>query len=107
MHSVSFELLRSLEKLSTQKLGNFMLFNLLYGVMRKEEIRRPLKFSNNLINKVNPLKIKTPYLAPVDEHYTYTLVLDLDETLVHFFYVNLAIYLDTFRRHILLKTICS
>lgn len=29
-----------------------------------------------------------PYLPAIDNKYNYTLVLDLDETLVHFFYVN-------------------
>jgi hypothetical protein len=30
----------------------------------------------------------TPYLPGIESKYIYTLVLDLDETLVHFFYVR-------------------
>lgn len=91
VHSVSFELIRSLDKLSTQKIGNFMIFNFLYGIMKKEEIRRPQKLNNNynMHLKGQLLKIKTPYLPPSDDHNGYTLILDLDETLVHFFYVHI------------------
>lgn len=106
VHSISFELIRSLDKLSIQKLGNFMLFNLLYGIMRKEESRRPQKISNNykLLGKLQPLKIMTPYLPVLEDYNIYTLVLDLDETLIHFFYVIKNYYVDTLRGYFLHQT---
>ena len=92
INSVSMEVIRSIDKFSTQKLANFMLNNLLYGVLRKEENRRPQKIINTgfLFGKNNVQhKVKTPYLPQLQDDSTYTLVLDLDETLVHFFYVYL------------------
>ena len=32
-----------------------------------------------------------PFLPPIDPKYVYTLVLDLDEPLVHYFYVSLIL----------------
>ncbi len=58
--------------------------------MRKEEIRRPQKLTNNSLNKnKNNIfhKIKVPFLPSPEDDDSYTLVLDLDETLIHFFYV--------------------
>jgi hypothetical protein len=59
--------------------------------MRKEEIRRPQKLTNNPLNpnKNNIFqKIKVPFLPSPEDDDSYTLVLDLDETLIHFFYVR-------------------
>jgi len=89
VHNMCFELIRDIDKFSTQKLGYYMLNNLLYGILRKEEIAKPLKnnkLNNLLANKSLSNKVKKPFLPPNDNNSPYTLVLDLDETLVHFFY---------------------
>jgi len=46
---------------------------------------------NGLSNLFNLPQISPPYLPPIDSNrYKFTLVLDLDETLVHFFYTPSA-----------------
>lgn len=35
-----------------------------------------------------------PFLPAIDPKYVYTLVLDLDETLVHYFYVRIKLIVD-------------
>lgn len=35
--------------------------------------------------------VEAPYLKPIDSNNKYTLVLDLDETLVHYFEVNIPV----------------
>ncbi len=102
------ELVRSFDKLSTQKIGNIIMNNLIYGIMRKEEIRRPQKLAKNPLNpnKNNIFhKIKVPFLPSPEDDDSYTLVLDLDETLIHFFYVNnLYNIIDPFWRDLFHQT---
>jgi hypothetical protein len=38
----------------------------------------------------NSITAKPPYLPPIDKKYLFTLILDLDETLVH--YVEVILY---------------
>ena len=44
--------------------------------------------SINIYNNRNKINKSVPYLPPIDDKYKYTLVLDLDETLIHFLYKN-------------------
>ena len=43
---------------------------------------------NNLNNNRNKINSTVPYLPPIDNKYKFTLVLDMDETLIHFLYKN-------------------
>jgi hypothetical protein len=67
--------------------------------------------NNSSVNKTQNVQtknknIKEPYLPPIDDKYSYTLVLDLDETLVHYIeeqnsaYVQVRPYVEDFLREV-------
>ena len=59
---------------------------ILYSILDKHvNSFNPINNSNNNRNKINK---SVPYLPPMDSKYKYTLVLDMDETLIHFLYKN-------------------
>ena len=59
---------------------------ILYSILDKHiNSFNPINNSNNNRNKINKT---VPYLPPMDNKYKYTLVLDMDETLIHFLYKN-------------------
>ena len=41
-------------------------------------------------SRFNPVNATIPFLPPISKEYKYTLVLDMDETLVHFFFTHLS-----------------
>ena len=57
---------------------------ILYSIL-DININNPLNNSFSNRNKINQ---SVPYLPPIDDKYKYTLVLDMDETLIHFLYKN-------------------
>ena len=56
---------------------------ILYSILDKNNI----KLDNNKYDKIK-INDSVPYLPPIDNKYKYTLVLDMDETLIHFVYKN-------------------
>ena len=101
IHNIVYDLTRNFDKLSINKLIILLVDNILFGYLiqnlqptvltNKQLLFSPSSF-NFLFQSPSP-----PFLSPLQEG-TYTLVLDLDETLVHFFYVISYLFLDTIRR---------
>lgn len=56
---------------------------ILYSLLDKNNI----SLDNNIYDKIK-INDSVPYLPPIDNKYKYTLVLDMDETLIHFVYKN-------------------
>ena len=59
---------------------------ILYSIL-DINVNHPL--NNSYVNR-NKINKSVPYLPPIDDKYKYTLVLDMDETLIHFLYKNKA-----------------
>jgi len=56
---------------------------ILYSILDKNNIN----LDNNKYDRIK-INDSVPYLPPIDNKYKYTLVLDMDETLIHFVYRN-------------------
>jgi CTD small phosphatase-like protein 2 len=59
---------------------------ILYSIL-DINVNQPI--NNSYVNR-NKINKSVPYLPPIDDKYKYTLVLDMDETLIHFLYKNKA-----------------
>lgn len=89
------ELIKQIDKNSLQKLTTIITECILYGYIKKEVIyqlnKGILVKVNQIDHSMNPYyfpQVQVPFLPPLNENSKqYTLALDLDETLVHFFYV--------------------
>jgi hypothetical protein len=57
-------------------IGNLLVHGLIYSILYKDNYRR--------ISRDSKCQTFDPFLPPMDKKYQYTLVLDLDETLVHY-----------------------
>ena len=82
-----------LDSVDTKKLTFLINNNIFYGELKSLSKHKKLfKINNNNINiNVNQsfLNIETPYLPPLDYgNYKYSLVVDLDETLIYSFILN-------------------
>ena len=74
--------IKSIKKSKISETLNELLQNLLQKTINKNNtIENNLNINNENIEEEKP---KIPYLDPINEKYKYTLVLDLDETLVHY-----------------------
>jgi len=96
IHTICFEIFRALDNTNLISIINLVTQNILYYIIHAEsQIREKLSnpaskqvtlnsvmLGMNIGTNVNP-----PFIPEVEED-VYTLVLDLDETLVHFFYVR-------------------
>lgn len=98
IHSICFDLLRNLDKYSIIELASLTLNNILYSIIYSNDDKNKQVNTSTSIKQIifslpnfgfgmlNGPPLNTPFLPLIDSKYTYTLVLDLDETLVHFFY---------------------
>jgi hypothetical protein len=82
-HNVTFELLKDIEKLSINNIAEIILGNVLYCHLENMPSRIRRRGKDEMRDDLN-----LSFLPPIDKKYIYTLVLDLDETLVHYFYVK-------------------
>ena len=78
------QLLISIERKNLKQYSNIILNTILFGEL--EVNRNKLLTRQMLINSINNIP---PYLPPIDSKYKYTLVLDMDETLIHFFFTHI------------------
>ena len=62
---------------------------ILYSLLDKN-VNNNIIYSDN--NDKYKIKDSAPYLPSIDHNYKYTLVLDMDETLIHFLYQNKLYY---------------
>ena len=78
------QLIISIERKNLSQFSNIILKTLLFGeleINKNKLLTRP-----QLINSINNI---SPFLPPIDSKYKYTLVLDMDETLIHFFFTHI------------------
>ena len=93
IHSICYEFFRLLETYSPFQIANLIINHVLFFLItevpksQSSITNKTLSFNPNNILSLYGFNgnIPTPFLPSCDEN-TYTLVLDLDETLVHFFY---------------------
>ena len=101
INNIISDLIRNLDKVSINQLVTLIVDNILYGFLILHLQSTVLSNKQLMINppSYNSL-FQTPSIPflPTLQEASYTLVLDLDETLVHFFYVTNDLFLDTFRR---------
>lgn len=93
-HTVLFDILKGFENRSINEVANIFLNCVLFCILNKS-LNILKNEENSDINNNNNYYV-LPYLPPIDNYYQYTLVLDLDETLIHYFYVSIIIiYLNS------------
>ena len=100
------QMLHSIERKTLNKFINIFLNVILFGELdiNREKMQKNLDFQNkiNIRSKIkknpniyegsalfNNISDNAPYLPAINGKYKYTLVLDMDETLVHFFFTEL------------------
>ena len=97
IHSIFFDIFRLIDTYKVEDIANIIINGILFYIMHsnileKNNITAPKIITYGVTNNLSALGfINTPSpflpkLTPEKENNTYTLVLDLDETLVHFFY---------------------
>lgn len=79
------QMLNSIDRKPINIFAKIILSTILYGEldMNKNAMLAVTNRSNNINTTI-------PYLPPISKEYKYTLVLDMDETLVHFFFTHLS-----------------
>ena len=93
IHTICYEFFRLLDNYSVFQIANLIINHVLFFLITESPksqtsiTNKTLSFNPNNILSLYGFNgnIPTPFLPSCDEN-TYTLVLDLDETLVHFFY---------------------
>ena len=93
------QLLFSLDRKTLNQFGTIVLNTLLFGELDvnknlsnknssasnlNKEVSN-VQMGSSIINRINDFP---PYLPPINQKYKYTLVLDMDETLIHYFFTN-------------------
>ena len=91
------QLLFSFDIKSLYQFIDLFLYTILYGELKlnkknifQTNINKNINFNTNGSSIKNKINDSPPYLPPISPKYKYTLVLDVDETLIHFFftYIN-------------------
>ena len=97
IHNIFFDIFRLIDTYKVEDISNIIINNVLYFILKNSQSEKK-NYATKLISftpGTNPLtalgfiNVPSPFLKklpPEIESSTYTLVLDLDETLVHFFY---------------------
>ena len=82
------QLLFSIDRKTLNQFGNIALNTLLYGELAAN---RNKNTQNCMPTSIVDNKIKdfAPFLPPINPKYKYTLVLDMDETLIHYFFTHI------------------
>lgn len=97
IHTIFFDMFRLIDTYKVPDIANFIINNILFYILHnnQNEKKNTTPKMISFISGTNPLEalgfknVPSPYLdklSPDLEKSTYTLVLDLDETLAHFFY---------------------
>ncbi len=96
------QLLFSIDRKNLNQISTIVLSTILFGELeanRNRAIQNCLASNLNLINKLNNgligssisnnIKDTPPFLPPINPKYKYTLILDMDETLIHYFFTHI------------------
>ena len=85
------QLLYSLDRKSLNQFGIISLKTLLFGeldIIRTKPIKNgSIQTGSSIINNIKDF---APFLPEINPKYKYTLVLDMDETLIHYFFTNMS-----------------
>ena len=95
------QLLYTIDKKSLNQFSIITLKTLLFGELQENKNRalknctasNVSKIGTNIImgsSIINNIKDFPPFLPPINPKYKYTLVLDMDETLIHYFFTNVS-----------------
>ena len=95
------QLLYSLDRKSLNQFAIISLKTLLFGELEENKKKSIQSCSPSNLNKninnismgssiINNIKDFAPFLPPINPKYKYTLVLDMDETLIHYFFTNMS-----------------
>ena len=91
------QLLYSLDRKTLNQFGTIALKTLLFGELeanRNKSAQNLMGANKNLGNiqtgstRKNDIRELAPFLPPINPKYKYTLVLDMDETLIHYFFTH-------------------
>ena len=97
IHTIFMDIFRLIDTYKTSEIANKIINNILFYILhsnvndKKNTAPKIVSFGSaaNTLAALGFINVPTPYLEKLPseiENTTYTLVLDLDETLVHFFY---------------------
>lgn len=90
--SVILQLGKSIEKNSLTFLANILINHVLFSILweEKQKLSDSKHGNNGLVHSFQHRgnEMEEPFLPVMKNKFTYTLVLDLDETLIHYFIVN-------------------
>ena len=95
IHNICLDILRLIDNYKVEDISNIIINNTLFFVLKsnqndKKSAPKLVTFGTaNTLAALGFMNVPSPYLSKLPteiENSTYTLVLDLDETLVHFFY---------------------
>lgn len=100
IYTICINLLKNLDLYTIYRICSLITKSVLFYIMNKNQIAGQDNYEvtndkNPIIGSIGKWNIPIPYLPKVNEK-TYTLVLDLDETLVHYFlvkYISFIIFL--------------
>ena len=95
------QLLYSLDRKTLYQFGIISLKTLLFGELEENKKKSmqncmPSNLNKNINNYsmgssiINNIKDFAPFLPPINPKYKYTLVLDMDETLIHYFFTHIS-----------------
>ena len=95
------QLLYSLDRKTLNQFAIISLKTLLFGELEENKKKSmqsclPSNLNKNINNKsmgssiINNIKDCAPFLPPINPKYKYTLVLDMDETLIHYFFTHMS-----------------
>ena len=87
-HNVLFELLKDLDKNNFSTFANLTINHILYSNIENNFKKKIVHHKEREIDFSLNVDENNPYLPKINSRFNYTLVLDLDETLIHFFYVS-------------------
>ena len=88
IHSICIEIFRLIETLSINNIINSVIIGMLYYITHNnpEKKKNSISSNSNVLSALGFINVPSPFLPSLKNIIKYTLVLDLDETLVHYFY---------------------
>jgi hypothetical protein len=87
-YSIILQFTKSIDKHDISYFSEILINNVLFSTLCEDKKQTSLQAITNFISVKNKIA-EDPYLPVMKKKHQYTLVLDLDETLIHYFNVSL------------------